>query len=353
MFLFFCWLEGVTPPPTPLGNPARAWIQSLDDSERGKSLRARATVAKAEYSRDGAAGALPQELLRLSLRLGEPPQLDLLDPVTEEERMKAQERRDSAASGEYWRMMRDWHAERYLPLFQSFYADAQVEDFLSSHADEYLRVVDSAARTLSEVELPALVSDYLRTPALPLVVVVSVLIGDWYGWEYTMTDGDGRPVAVVCVGVSGRLASGGPLDDAVKLNLLGLIGHEYIHPLIGPHGSVSADDPAKYAQLYEAAARVLSAAERQAYPAWDGYWQETVVRALDSRVTLRVLKRLRPEYSAEDLEQLHDRMVAGDVSRGWFYLPAAAAKLKEYEVSSDDFATFCPRLLESLPSVQN
>jgi len=348
MWLFFYWVEGVEPPSTPVGTSARALIRSFDGSSNGGSLRAECAVLRAECAKFGAAGLLPPEFLRLGLRLGEPPQLDLLYPVTEEERRKVQV--PGAAARDYWVTMRDWHVERYVSLFRSFYAGANVESFFAKHSEEYSRAVDAVAEALSKVELPSVIGDYLGVAPLPLVVVVSALAGDHRGWESTMTDAYGRSVAVVCIGVPDESYSSDTINDSLRSALLSLVAHEFIHPHVDRLFAASGDD-ARNGQLYEAATRALSAHERLAYPGWNSYWNETVVKALGRRVNLKILKSLYPDSQAGELERQQDKWVAQEVMRGWVYVPTVIDKLKEYETSSEDFAAFYPRLLELVPPV--
>lgn len=109
-------------------------------------------------------------------------------------------------------------------------------------------------------------------------------------------------------------------------NLRHIALHEFGHSFVNPTTERFQDEVARFERLYEPIREKMTSLR---YPRWQISVNEHLIRAVTSRM---VYNR---EGSAEG-----DRVMDLEVSRGFIYVPALAAKLESYEEQRDRFPNF-------------
>lgn len=217
--------------------------------------------------------------------------------------------------------------ERFTRMAADFASRADMQSFYRAHAGTYRVLVDAA---MPEVESAvAQLVAYTGVDFPSARIVLSPLLHDG---GFAMSGGD--PPAQAFVGPVGVGENGFP-DFGDRRRLGRLIWHEFAHTIINPlTGRARATVDALEVTDDEFRARM----RRHAYDDWHTIVSESIIRALEVRLTAQALG---PDAagSAE----------ASQVDRGFIHVPALARTLRAYEAERDRYpaiADFYPRLLQ-------
>lgn len=219
---------------------------------------------------------------------------------------------------------------RFTHLLRRFVAESDFGSFYRAHLGTYQLLVDStrsaAASAVTQLEA------YTGAELSDARVVVSPLLHDG---GFAMIGG--HPKAQVFIGPV-AVTNGYP-DFGAYDRLGPLIWHEFAHTIVNPltHRARAAVDSLEVTdEIFRTAMR------RQAYTDWETIVNESIIRAIEVRLSTRVLGA---EAGA--------RAEALQVKRGFIHVPPLAALLKEYEEDRDAFPTlssFYPTLLDAFRS---
>jgi hypothetical protein len=112
------------------------------------------------------------------------------------------------------------------------------------------------------------------------------------------------------------------------------VAHEFAHTVINP---LTASHRTQVAATAENFGLLRDAMRREGYSSWDQVINESIIRAITSRLT-----------AADRGEEAANSEVAEEVRRGFVYVPALVDELRRYEKSRDANANiedFYPSLL--------
>ena len=212
---------------------------------------------------------------------------------------------------------------------RDFAQECRFEEFYASHQPEYERMVAQSRPTVV-ASTRSLVA-YLGTPLGSTQVILGPLLHD--GGFASRVDGNrGQAAAFAFIGPNALTAGSVDFGDAARLQPL--VAHEFAHTVINPltarHSSQVAATEGNFGPLREAM-------RREGYGSWDQVINESIIRAITSRLT-----------AADRGEEAANAEVAEEVKRGFVYVPALVDRLRRYEKNRDAIARiadFYPELL--------
>ena len=288
---------------SPYRRDALEWFEDFRDAPAVRLLRARGATG---FSFD----AVPKAFAHLT----PPPALDLRRDVPADIVARAG---GPEALVEIAGALRDFHRE------------SQFDAFFRAHAGTHSAVVSRVAGPAGEaIEI---LRDYAGEDLHDIRIVLGMLLHDG---GFAMPGHDEVPTTAFLgpTGVAGGLPDFGDVRRIGPL-VWHELGHTFVNPLTARHHERVDDMQAMFEPIR---ARMTE----NAYPDWPTAVNEHVVRALEVRLTARLLG----ETAADELLRDHQR-------RGFAYLPAVAASLREYEANREAHPTltaYYPKLLDDL-----
>ena len=172
---------------------------------------------------------------------------------------------------------------------------------------------------------------YLGTSLGSTQVILGPLLHD--GGFASRVDGNrGQAAAFAFIGPNALTAGSVDFGDAARLQPL--VAHEFAHTVINP---LTASHTSQVAATAENFGPLRDAMRREGYSSWDQVINESIIRAITSRLT-----------AADRGEEAANSEVAEEVRRGFVYVPALVDELRRYEKSRDANANiedFYPSLL--------
>jgi len=212
---------------------------------------------------------------------------------------------------------------------RDFAQECRFEEFYASHQPEYERMVAQSRPTVV-ASTRSLVA-YLGTSLGSTQVILGPLLHD--GGFASRVDGNrGQAAAFAFIGPNALTAGSVDFGDAARLQPL--VAHEFAHTVINPltarHSSQVAATEGNFRPLRDAM-------RREGYGSWDQVINESIIRAITSRLT-----------AADRGEEAANAEVAEEVKRGFVYVPALVDELRRYEKNRDAMvriADFYPDLL--------
>lgn len=218
-------------------------------------------------------------------------------------------------------------AEAYAADLRAFAADTKLDEFLVKHADHY-RKIEATLRDAVDAEKPSAWYDALlgARDKARFTVIPGPMTGTYnFGVRATRADGTLDLYQILAVDTP----TGLPVvnDDLVFL-LVHETGHSYVNPVLAQHEAALAA-PAR--KLF---AKVEDRMRKQAYPTWQIFLAEQVVRA----ATLAYFgDKKGSAATALLLDQEHER--------GFLWTAEIAGLLRE---RGKDYVAHLPLLLEQL-----
>lgn len=271
-------------------------------------------AAVKKFSRLSASGFDFNNVPEAFITLSEPPDLQPRFPMSDSVIASAGGKESLA---EFWASARD------------FAKDCRFDEFYSSHQPEYERMVEQS-RPAVLASTSSLVA-YLGTSLGSTQVIVGPLLHDG-GFAARIDNADGQAAAFAFIGPNAITAGSVDFGDAVRLQPL--VAHEFAHTVINPLTANHASQVAATAENFEP---LREAMRRQGYSSWDQVINESIIRAITSRLT-----------ASDRGEELANAEVAEEVKRGFVYVPALVDKLRHYEKHrgvNANIADFYPSLL--------
>jgi len=214
---------------------------------------------------------------------------------------------------------------------RDFAQRCRFDEFYASHRSEYERIVEQS-RSAVLASTNSLIT-YLGTPLGSTQVILGPLLHDG-GFASRVENKDGQAAAFAFIGPNAITA--GSLDFGNPARLQPLVAHEFAHTVINPLTMRYASRVVQTAENFEP---LRDAMRREGYASWDQVINESITRAITSRLT-----------AADRGEEAANAEVAEEVKRGFVYVPALVAELRRYEMNRDtnaNIADFYPRLLDA------
>ena len=218
-------------------------------------------------------------------------------------------------------------AEAYAADLRAFAADSKLDEFLATHADHYKKIED-VLRTAVDAEKPSTWYDGLlgARDKARFTVIPGPMTGT-YNFGVRATRPDGTLDLYQILGVD--TPTGLPVvnDDLVFL-LVHETGHSYVNPVLAEH------EAALSAPAQKLFAKVEPQMRQQAYPTWQIFLAEQVVRAA---TYLYFTDKKGSAAAATLLDQ--------ERARGFLWTAELAGLLRE---RGKDYPRHLPALLEQL-----
>ncbi|HUH11567.1 MAG TPA: DUF4932 domain-containing protein [Longimicrobiales bacterium] len=183
----------------------------------------------------------------------------------------------------------------------------------------------------------AALRDYLGSELGETLLVLGPLLHDG-GFAALQERRAGLARAYAFLGPEG--VQGGQPDFGSPARIGATLWHELAHTVVNPLTAAHEERVAATAPLLEPVAEAMA---RQAYRRWETVVNETVIRALTSRI-----------LAVEVGEAAGERALADDEEKGFLYARPLAERLREFEAERERFATFAafyPRLLDALEEI--
>lgn len=203
---------------------------------------------------------------------------------------------------------------------RDFAKDCRFEEFYASHQPEYERMVAQSRPTVL-ASTNSLVA-YLGSPLGSTEVILGPLLHDG-GFASRVENKGGQAAAFAFIGPNALTA--GSVDFGNAARLRPLVAHEFAHTVINP---LTARHSSHVAATAENFGPLRDAMRRQGYSSWDQVVNESIIRAITSRLT-----------AADRGEDAANGEVAEEVKRGFVYVPALVDELRRYEKNRDANAT--------------
>ncbi len=278
-------------------------------------------AAVTKFSRLAASGFDFNNVPEAFISLSDPPALQPRFPLASSVIASAGGNKSLA---EFWASARD------------FAQDCRFEEFYASHQPEYERMVNQS-RPAVLASTSSLVA-YLGTSLGSTQAILGPLLHDG-GFASRVEKAEGQAAAVAFIGPNAIAAEFVNFGDAARLQPL--VAHEFAHTVINP---LTAKHTSEVAATAENFGPVRDAMRREGYSSWDQVINESIIRAITSRLT-----------AADRGEEAANAEVAEDVKRGFIYVPALVDELQRYEnnrARHANIADFYPSLLGAfrLPS---
>lgn len=213
---------------------------------------------------------------------------------------------------------------------RDFAQDCRFDEFYASHQPEYERMVAQSRPTV--VASTSSLVAYLGTPLGSTQVILGPLLHDG-GFASRIDNEGGQTAAFAFIGPNAITAGFVDFGDAARLQPL--VAHEFAHTVINP---LTASHASQVAATAENFGPLRDAMRREGYSSWDQVINESIIRAITSRLT-----------AADRGEEAANAEVAEEVRRGFVYVPALVDELLRYEKSRDANANiedFYPSLLD-------
>jgi hypothetical protein len=212
---------------------------------------------------------------------------------------------------------------------RDFAQDCRFDEFYASYQSEYQRMVAQSRPTV--VASTSSLVAYLGTPLGSTQVILGPLLHDG-GFASRIDNEGGQTAAFAYIGPNAITAGSVDFGDAARLQPL--VAHEFAHTVINP---LTASHRSQVAATAENFGPLRDAMRREGYSSWDQVINESIIRAITSRLT-----------AADRGEEAANSEVAEEVRRGFVYVPALVDELRRYEKSRDANANiedFYPSLL--------
>jgi hypothetical protein len=215
---------------------------------------------------------------------------------------------------------------RFSRLLHRFVVDRDFESFYRAHLGTYHALVDSTKESVATAV--AQLEAYTGSDLSDVRVVVSPLLHDG---GFAMRGG--HPTAQAFIGPVG-VTNGYP--DFGSFDRLGpLIWHEFAHTIVNPltHRNLTTVAPLEVTDE-----RFRRAMREQAYGDWETIVNESIIRAIEVRLSTRILGA-----------EAGRKAQAKHVKRGFEHVPRLAKLLEDYERRREAYPTledFYPKLLD-------
>jgi len=272
-------------------------------------------AAVTKFSKVSASGFDFNNVPEAFISLSEPPELQPRFPLGDSVIASAG---GAESLADFWASARD------------FAQDCRFDEFYASHQPEYERMVAQSRPTVVAATSSLVV--YLGTPLGSTQVILGPLLHDG-GFASRIDDERGQTAAFAFIGPNAITAGSVDFGDAARLQPL--VAHEFAHTVINP---LTASHTSQVAATAENFGPLRDAMRREGYSTWDQVINESIIRAITSRLT-----------AADRGEEAANAEVAEEVRRGFVYVPALVDELRRYEKSRDANANikdFYPSLLD-------
>jgi hypothetical protein len=218
-------------------------------------------------------------------------------------------------------------AEAYAKDLRAFAADAKLDEFLASHAGHYKKIED-ALRTAVDAERPSAWFDKLlgARDKARFTVIPGPMTGTYnFGVRATRPDGTSDLYQILGVDTPTGLPV---VNDELVFLLVHETGHSYVNPVLAQHEAALA------APAQKLFAQVEQQMRSQAYPTWQIFLAEQVVRA----ATYAYFVDKKGSDAAA-------KLLAQERERGFLWTAEIAALLRE---RGKDYVAHLSALLEQL-----
>ena len=218
-------------------------------------------------------------------------------------------------------------AEAYAADLRAFAADSKLDEFLAAHEDHYAKL-ETALRTAADAEKPAAWYDAMLGPRdkARYTVVPGPMTGTYnFGVRATRPDGTLDMYQIISVDTPTGLPV---IDDDLVWLLVHEMGHSYVNPVLAEH---EAELAAPAQKLF---AQVEQQMKQQAYPTWQIFLNEQVVRA----ATLAYFADKKSDVSTAIL-------LDQELGRGFQWTAEISGLLRQHK---KDYVAHLPALLDQL-----
>ena len=302
-------------------------FQYRDSSYKGKPIMYEARKAFADYKNHSAV-VKTQEMIAATSFTGDV----ILQGLLYFEELPSTKLKYEINS-ELWKNRQD-SLKDYIAVLADFYTEANVNAFISNHADFYEGTITEAESYL-EADLIPTMEDYFKmeNEGYKMLLIPNSPFGMGFGASTSTKDGDLffqiiSPASETEWNSAGIYANYGYTGEGAQDYYDELVVHEFCHSFITPFITHEQwrTEIAKTDSLFTPKLKAIM--EQEGYGSWWGYVNEHLVRLGE----LRVAKMLNAEN--------YEAMRQGYIDKGFVLLPAAEECILNYENNPTKYATF-------------
>ncbi len=228
------------------------------------------------------------------------------------------------------------YAEKFVLLLQKFYKDTEFDKFFKDNADIYDEAVKRFSPVYEQMDLNWYRTFYGKESSETFLIIIG--LGNYdanYGVNLDYTNGNRKVYAIMGYW---RIDNTG-MPEFRTNEYFPIILHEFNHSFAPQLTENSKDHP-----LRESGEKIFSVVKdemtAQAYPLWEGMWNEAIVRAA-------VIKYMK-DHNFKQLEIENEIKI--QKAKGFFWIEELVDELESYDKQRDIYPTldsYMPKLVEA------